>query len=145
MTFFKGNAWLMVANNLELIIIRSCLRHSHPIGHISMMTTSNGIFFASLTLRVGNSPVNSPHTGQLRVAMIFSLICAWINGWANHRDAGDLRRHRAQYDVTVIFLAITTGLISRCVRWIATAIHLKIGYLVTCSSLLQTGAVTTAI
>ena len=28
--------------------------------------------------------------------------CAWINGWANHRDAGDLRRHRAYYDVTVM-------------------------------------------
>ena len=24
-----------------------------------------------------------------------SLICAWINGWANNWDAGDLRRHRA--------------------------------------------------
>ena len=25
-----------------------------------------------------------------------------LNGWANSRDAGDLRRHRAHYDVTVI-------------------------------------------
>ena len=24
-----------------------------------------------------------------------SLICAWINGWASNREAGDLRRHRA--------------------------------------------------
>ena len=29
------------------------------------------------------------------------LICAWTNDWAN-RDAGDLIRHRAHYDVTVI-------------------------------------------
>ena len=25
-----------------------------------------------------------------------------INGWANNREAGDLRRYRAHYDVTVI-------------------------------------------
>ena len=33
---------------------------------------------------------------------MFSLICAWTNDWANNRDAGDLRRHRAHYDVTVM-------------------------------------------
>ena len=47
-------------------------------------------------------PVNSPHKGQWRGALMFSLICAWANGWVNHRDAGDLRRHRAHYDVTVM-------------------------------------------
>ena len=47
------------------------------------------------------SLVNSPHKGQLRGALMFSLICAWINGWVNNRDAGDLRRHRAHYDVIV--------------------------------------------
>ena len=58
-------------------------------------------FFALLALYEGNSPVTgeslSPHThkGQWRRALMFSLICAWTNGWANHRDAGDLRRHRA--------------------------------------------------
>ena len=40
--------------------------------------------------------------GQWRAALMFSLICAWINGWVNNREAGDLRRHRAHYDVTVI-------------------------------------------
>ena len=33
----------------------------------------------------------------------WAFICAWINGWANHRDTGDLRCHRAHYDVTVIY------------------------------------------
>ena len=46
-------------------------------------------------------PVNSPHKGQWRGALIFPLICAWINSWVNNREAGDLRRHRAHYDVTV--------------------------------------------
>ena len=47
-------------------------------------------------------PVNSPHKGQQRGALMFSFICAWINGWVNNREAGDLRRHRAHYDVTVM-------------------------------------------
>ena len=42
------------------------------------------------------SPVNSPHQGQWRGALVFSLICAWTNFWASKRDAGDLRRHRAR-------------------------------------------------
>ena len=51
---------------------------------------------------VHRSPVNSPHKGQWRGALMFSLICVWINGWVNNREAGDLRRHRAHYDVTVM-------------------------------------------
>ena len=27
---------------------------------------------------------------------------AWINGWVNNREAGDLRRHRTHYDVIVM-------------------------------------------
>ena len=41
------------------------------------------------------------HKGQGHRALVFSLICAWTNGWGNNRDAGDLRRRRAHYDVTV--------------------------------------------
>ena len=48
------------------------------------------------------SPVNSPHKGHWRGALIFSLICSWINGWINNREAGDLRRHRANYGVPVM-------------------------------------------
>ena len=48
-------------------------------------------------------PMNSPHKGQRRGALVFSLICAWINAWANNREAVDLRRHRAHYDVTVMY------------------------------------------
>ena len=33
---------------------------------------------------------------------MFSLIWAWINGWVNNREAGDLRRHQVHYDVTVM-------------------------------------------
>ena len=47
-------------------------------------------------------PVNSPHKGQWRGALMFSLLCVWINGWVNNREAGDLRRYRAHYDVTLM-------------------------------------------
>ena len=48
------------------------------------------------------SPVNPPHRSQWRGALGFSLSFAWTNGWASHRHAGDLRRHRAHYDVIVM-------------------------------------------
>ena len=32
-----------------------------------------------------------------------SLISAWINGWVNNREAGDLRRNRTRYDVIVMW------------------------------------------
>ena len=51
---------------------------------------------------IQRSQVNSPHKGQWLGALMFSLICAWINGWVNKREAGDLRRYRAHYDVTVM-------------------------------------------
>ena len=38
---------------------------------------------------------------------MFSLISAWINGWVNNRKAGDLKRHRAHYDGTVMFAAFS--------------------------------------
>ena len=53
---------------------------------------------------IHRSPVNSPHKGQWRGALMFSLTCAWINGWINNRAAGDLRRHYVHYDVNVIFM-----------------------------------------
>ena len=53
-------------------------------------------FSALLVLCAGihRSPVNSPHKGQWRGDLMFSLMWAWTNGWANSRQAGDLRSHR---------------------------------------------------
>ena len=54
----------------------------------SMMTSSNGNIF-----RV-TGPLCWEFTGP-RGALIY----AWINDWVNNREAGDLRRHRAHYEV----------------------------------------------
>ena len=56
-------------------------------------------FSALLAICAGNSP----HKGQWRGALMFSLICAWINRWVNNREAGNVRRHRAHYDVALMF------------------------------------------
>ena len=49
-------------------------------------------------------------------ASLLSLIYAWKNDWANNRYAGDLRRHRAHYDVT----AICYSMIQYVVKWSTT-------------------------
>ena len=61
-------------------------------------------FSALLALCAGNSPVpvNSPHKGQWCRALMFSLICVWINDSVNNREAGDLRCHGGHYDVNVM-------------------------------------------
>ena len=65
-------------------------------------------FSALLAIWAGNSPVTGefPHNGQWRGALMLSLICAWMNDWVNNREAGDLRRHRAHYDVIVMVHAL---------------------------------------
>ena len=60
---------------------------------------------------VHRSPVNSPHKGQWRGALMFSLISVRINSWENNGETGDLRRHRGHYDVIVMFPCIL-GLVS---------------------------------
>ena len=54
-------------------------------------------------LGIHRSPVNFPHKAQWRGALMFSLICVWINDRVNNREAGDLRRYRAHYDVIVMY------------------------------------------
>ena len=56
---------------------------------------------------IARSAMKSPHKGQWRDALMISLIFAWTNGWVNNRVAGDMRRHRAHYDVTLLKLYST--------------------------------------
>ena len=51
---------------------------------------------------IHRSPVNSPCKGQWHEALMFSLICAWMNSWVNNGEAGDFRCHHAHYVVTVM-------------------------------------------
>ena len=66
-------------------------------------------FSASLVICAGNSSVPSEFPAQRPVTWMFSLICVWINGWIDNHEAGDLRRYRAHYDVTVETLQAIFG------------------------------------
>ena len=70
-----------------------------------MMSSNRNIFSRNwpFVREIHWSPVDSSHKDQWRGAPMFSLIYAWTNGWANNRNAGDLRRHRNHYDVTVMY------------------------------------------
>ena len=50
--------------------------------------------------------------GQWPGALMFSLICAWRNGWASYRDPGDLRRHR-DYCYATVMLTLLLMIIYR--------------------------------
>ena len=63
---------------------------------------------------VHRSPVNSPHKGQWHGALMFSLICTWINGWVNNHEARDLICNHAHYDVIVMAMFQVSALI---VQW----------------------------
>ena len=65
---------------------------------------------------IHRSPVDSPHKDHWCGALIFSSICAWINGWINYREAGDLRRHHAHYDVTVMLFSFSLAAPQHCCR-----------------------------
>ena len=79
--------------------------------HCSMMTSSHGTFsrYWPFVRGIHRSLVNSLHKDQWRRALMFTLISAWINGWVNNREAGDLRRNRGHYDVRVIRKCYISG------------------------------------
>ena len=88
-----------------------------------MMTSSNGNIFRVTGPLCGELTGHffiSPHKGQWREALMFSLICAWINSWVNNGEAGDLRRHCAHYDVIVmhlLYFSVHASLNSTKVVW----------------------------
>ena len=79
-----------------------CTHMKHTPIHDDVIKWKHFPRYWSFVRGIHRSPVNSPHKGQWRGALMFSLIYAWINGWINNREAGDLRRHRAHYDVLVM-------------------------------------------
>ena len=66
------------------------------------METFSALLAGPFVRGIHRSSVNSPHKDQWRGALMFSLICAKTNGWVNYREADDLWRHCANYDVTVM-------------------------------------------
>ena len=70
----------------------------------------------SFVQEIHRSPVNSPHKGQWCGALMFSLICVLINSWENNREAGDLRRFSAHYDVIVMSWDVSSFWSCSCLK-----------------------------
>ena len=81
------------------------------------------IFSPLLAICARNSPASSEFPAQRPVTRSFNVFFdPCLNGWENNREAGDLRRYRAHYDVIsmwkgsmhlkrtlVIFTSLITG------------------------------------
>ena len=83
---------------------RCTQRHEMVLAHDDVIKWKHFPRYWPFVRGIHRSPVNSPHKGQWRGALMFTLICVRINGWVNNREAGDFRRHLAHYDVIVMGL-----------------------------------------
>ena len=89
-----GNSWPLKSHEVSWAI-SICI-----MCFIDMVTSSKGNIFrvtGPLCGEFTDGQWISPHKGHWRRALVFYFICAWTNGWA-----GDLWRHRAHYDVTLM-------------------------------------------
>ena len=110
--WYKNNkVWGTVTNHIYQIYLYNRSRNVWPI---HSLTSNDDVIkwkhfprYWPFVLGIHRSPVNSPHTGQRRGPLVFSLICFWPDGWVNNGEAGDLRRYRAHYDVRVMALSFT--------------------------------------
>ena len=112
-----GTGKLWDFGRLVYFVISSAAYAIPPIGawpseitvvnaNLYMMPSSNGNISALQALYVwnwretGDFPSQRPY--QWRRALMFSLICVWINCWVWNREAGHLRHHRAHNDILVM-------------------------------------------
>ena len=108
-----GNQWIYLRSFVHFFDVRLSNRVARDLRHRNV--------HVALLILIGSSasPLQSPvikwkhvsrywqfvspvHKGQWHRALMFSLICASINGWVNNPEAGDLGRNRAHYDAIVL-------------------------------------------
>ena len=99
----RGMGWLCEFIYLYIVHSRCCCAIWHIYDYV--IKWKHFPSYWPFVRGIHRSLVNSPHTqSQWRGALMFSLICVWINGRVNSCEAGDLRRHRAHYDVIVMVI-----------------------------------------
>ena len=124
MTLTKG--WYVVEHSPRKALTFWCRRTSAVlyifvwIMHF-MMTPTNGNSFRVADPLCGEFTGHRwiPLTKASDAELWWFFICAWINGWVNNREAGDVRRHRAHYDVTVMLFTLSLEYTS--LEWMLTA------------------------
>ena len=85
-------------------------------------------FSALLAICVGNSPVPGELPAQRPVTRSFDTLFYLplnIYGWVNNRETGDLRSHRAHYDVTVMTMIISVSDVHLIKSFIASSMELS--------------------
>ena len=111
-------AWYRTGTNLGGILMKmqnisTCVKKRHwkfRLQHDDVIKWKYFPLYWPFVWGIHRSPVNSPHKGQWRGALMFSFICVWINGWVNNRKDGDLRRYRPHCDVIVmIYRPLSAG------------------------------------
>ena len=95
--------WLAVGQTTSHYLNQ--LWHGFPTHHDDVIKWKRFPRYWPFVRGIHRFPVNFPHKGQCRRVLIFPWICVWINDWVNNREAGDLRRYRAYYDVTLMIYA----------------------------------------
>ena len=108
--------WCQVIENVEpcAVQFRACVGsiylysyvqgQQHYITHDDVIKWKHFPQHWPLVWGIHRFPVNSPHKGQWRGALMFSLICDWINAWVNNHEAGEFRHHLTHYDVSVMVM-----------------------------------------
>ena len=101
---------------------------AHPNNDTPWWRHQMETFSALLAICAGNSPVTSEFPSQRPVTRSVDIFfdLRRINGWVNDRKAGDLRRHPAHYDVTVMHSLRESGL---CLYTLISALSLRINSL----------------
>ena len=90
---------------MSLQSFMNCQSYSTIVKYMMTSSYTNiSTLLAPFVRGIHRSLVNSLHKDQWSWALVFSLICAWINAWVNSREAGDLRNHNGHYDVIVMEL-----------------------------------------
>ena len=98
-----SNLYIVLTSHVFFFLQKPTIIHSHD----DVIKWKHCPRYWPFVRGIHRSPVNSLHKGQWRGALMFSFICAWINGWVNNREVSNLRRHRTRYDVTVVALLDT--------------------------------------
>ena len=102
--FVRGIHWWQLEPPHQWLVMQKRFNASMMASHDDVIKWKHFPRYWPFVRGIHRSPVNSLHKGQWLAALIFTLICARINGWVNNREAGDLRCHRAHYDVIVIIM-----------------------------------------
>ena len=104
MTYFIATCFLEEWSLLPCRVEHFVMGFTHSSCMGIMMTSSNGNLFRVTGHLCGKFTSHRwiPRTKSSNAEFWCFLVSAWMNGWVNNREIGDLRRQHAHYDVTIM-------------------------------------------